>query len=70
MVPILARIAAIEGPDSDEIPRPRRAGLVRDNQTDLDPASGSHLTYNAQPIERAVFPEEVIPAQLEVVGTR
>jgi len=34
------------GPDSDEIPRRRRAGLVRDNQSDLDPASGSHGTYN------------------------
>jgi hypothetical protein len=28
------------GPDSDEIPRRRRTGLVRDNQTDLDCGSG------------------------------
>jgi hypothetical protein len=28
------------GPDSDEIPRRRRTGLVRDNQTDLDCGTG------------------------------
>src|SRR4029077_1530314 len=49
---------------SDEIPRRRRAGLVRDNQSDLDPASGSHWTYNGQSFRNRTT--EVLPTIWEL----
>src|SRR2546428_5572576 len=52
------------GPDSDEIPRRRRTGLVRDNQTDLDCGTGRPgersraVTHDSHRSRPAVFAVE------------
>jgi hypothetical protein len=45
------------GPDSDEIPRQRRTGLARDNQTDLDCGTGrAGPPFGLSPLRLSILP--------------
>jgi hypothetical protein len=61
------------GPDSDEIPRRRRTGLVRDNQTDLDLVRSAaqrseHARRKTRKGEQADVPEEMKELMSEFDG--